>query len=49
MLFNAITLQEAEDSSEIENIIMTQDVLHKAYSSIIFMKESKISEIKEEA
>ncbi len=30
MLINAIVLQEAKDSSEIENIITTQDELYKA-------------------
>ncbi len=30
MLVNAIVLQEAKDSSEIENIITTQDELYKA-------------------
>jgi len=33
MLINAIVLQEAKDSSEIENIITTQDELYKAISS----------------
>jgi Fic family protein len=32
MLINAIVLQEAKDSSEIENIITTQDELYKALS-----------------
>lgn len=35
MLVNAITLQEAKDSSEIENIVTTQDTLYKAFSSNI--------------
>jgi len=30
MLINAIVIQEAKDSSEIENIITTQDELYKA-------------------
>ncbi len=30
MLINAIVFQEAKDSSEIENIISTQDELYKA-------------------
>ena len=30
MLINAVVLQEAKDSSEIENIITTQDELYKA-------------------
>ena len=33
MLVNAIVLQEAKDSSEIENIITTQDELYKALST----------------
>ena len=33
MLINAVVLQEAKDSSEIENIITTQDELYKALSS----------------
>lgn len=33
ILINAIVLQEAKDSSEIENIITTQDELYKALSS----------------
>ena len=44
MLINAIVLQEAKDSSEIENIITTQDELYKALT----VKRSSISaEIKE--
>ncbi|MFY0653933.1 MAG: Fic family protein [Cyclobacteriaceae bacterium] len=35
MLVNAIVLQEAKDSSEIENIITTQDELYKAISANI--------------
>ena len=35
ILINAIVLQEAKDSSEIENIITTQDDLYKALSSTI--------------
>ena len=34
MLINAVVLQEAKDSSEIENIITTQDQLYKALSGI---------------
>jgi hypothetical protein len=30
MLINTVVLQEAKDSSEIENIITTQDKLYKA-------------------
>lgn len=33
MLLNAVVLQEAKDSSEIENIITTQDELYKALST----------------
>ena len=33
MLINAVVLQEAKDSSEIENIITTQDELYKALST----------------
>lgn len=33
MLINAVVLQEAKDSSEIENIITTQDELYKALTS----------------
>lgn len=33
MLINAVVLQEAKDSSEIENIITTQDELYKALAS----------------
>jgi len=44
MLINAIVLQEARDSSEIENIITTQDELYKALT----IKQTKItSEAKE--
>src|SRR3972149_7342628 len=32
MLINSISLQEAKDSSEIENIFTTEDELYKAYS-----------------
>jgi Fic family protein len=39
MLINAIVLQEAKDSSEIENIITTQDELYKALT----VNKSKIS------
>lgn len=39
MLINAIVLQEAKDSSEIENIITTQDELYKALA----VNQSKVS------
>ena len=44
MLLNAIVLQEAKDSSEIENIITTQDELYKA---LTINKSNIPSEIKE--
>jgi Fic family protein len=43
MLINAVVLQEAKDSSEIENIITTQDELYKALST----KGSQSTQIKE--
>ena len=43
MLINAIVLREAKDSSEIENIITSQDELYKALSS----KSSQTPEVKE--
>ena len=43
MLINAVVLQEAKDSSEIENIITTQDELYKALAT----KTSKPSHVKE--
>lgn len=43
MLVNVVALQEAKDSSEIENIITTQDELYKALST----KGKHTSEIKE--
>jgi len=43
MLINAVVLQEAKDSSEIENIITTQDELYKALAT----KGKYTSEIKE--
>ena len=33
MLVNTVVLPEAKDTSEIENIITTQDELYKAYTS----------------
>jgi Fic family protein len=44
MLINAVVLQEAKDSSEIENIITTQDELYKA---LTVSKTKFSSEIKE--
>ncbi|HHH55213.1 MAG TPA: Fic family protein [Bacteroidetes bacterium] len=43
MLINAVVLQEAKDSSEIENIITTQDELYKALAS----QNKQASQIKE--
>lgn len=43
MLINAVVLQEAKDSSEIENIITTQDELYKALAS----KTKQGSQVKE--
>lgn len=44
MLINAVVLQEAKDSSEIENIITTQDELYKALS-ISGNQSSQIKEV----
>ena len=44
ILINAIVLQEAKDSSEIENIITTQDELYKALTA---NKSPRSAEIKE--
>ena len=43
MLINAVVLQEAKDSSEIENIITTQDELYKALAT----KGKQATEVKE--
>ncbi len=43
MLINAVVLQEAKDSSEIENIITTQDELYKALAT----KEKQPAQVKE--
>jgi len=45
MLVNAITLQEAKDSSEIENIVTTQDTLYKAFSSNISSTDAQTKEV----
>lgn len=45
MLVNAITLQEAKDSSEIENILTTQDTLYKAFSSNISATDAQTKEV----
>lgn len=36
MLINTIVLQEVKDSSEIENIISTQDLLYKALCELTY-------------
>jgi Fic family protein len=41
ILVNALTLQEAKDSSEIENIVTTHDELYLASVSKSFTKETK--------
>jgi Fic family protein len=45
MLVNAVVLQEAKDSSEIENIITTQDELYKAISSNQKLKNTAVKEV----
>lgn len=45
ILINAIVLQEAKDSSEIENIITTKDELYKAISSITKKYDPAIKEV----
>lgn len=45
MLINAVVLQEAKDSSEIENIITTQDELYKAISSNQKLQNSAVKEV----
>lgn len=45
MLVNAITLQEAKDSSEIENIVTTHDTLYKAFSSNISATDAQTKEV----
>ena len=45
MLVNAITLQEAKDSSEIENIVTTQDNLYKAFSGQINTSDAQTKEV----
>jgi Fic family protein len=45
ILINAIVLQEAKDSSEIENIITTSDDLYKAVSSSISKVDSATKEV----
>ncbi len=45
MLVNAITLQEAKDSSEIENIFTTQDELYQAFSARINAFDAQTREV----
>jgi Fic family protein len=45
MLINAITLQEAKDSSEIENIVTTQDNLYQAFSANIQTTDAQTKEV----
>lgn len=45
ILINAIVLQEAKDSSEIENIITTEDDLYKAISSTVKKVNSATKEV----
>lgn len=45
MLINAVVLQEAKDSSEIENIITTQDEIYRAISSNQKMVNSSVKEV----
>ena len=45
MLINAIVLQEAKDSSEIENIITTQDELYKALAMSSFDISAETKEV----
>jgi len=45
ILINAIVLQEAKDSSEIENIITTSDDLYKAVSDTIVKHNSSTKEV----
>lgn len=45
ILINAIVLQEAKDSSEIENIITTKDDLYKAVSSTVSTVNPAIKEV----
>ncbi len=45
MLVNAIVLHEAKDSSEIENIITTQDTLYQAVSSSLKITDAAVKEV----
>lgn len=45
MLINAITLQEAKDSSEIENIVTTDDNLYQAFSANTNTTDAQTKEV----
>ncbi len=45
MLINAITLQEAKDSSEIENIVTTQDNLYQAFTANTSSTDAQTKEV----
>jgi len=45
MLVNAITLQEAKDSSEIENIVTTEDNLYQAFTSNTNTTDAQTKEV----
>jgi len=45
ILINAIVLQEAKDSSEVENIITTRDELYKALSTTLKKYDSATKEV----
>ena len=45
MLVNAITLQEAKDSSEIENIVTTQDNLYQAFTANTNITDAQTKEV----
>lgn len=45
ILVNAITLQEAKDSSEIENIVTTQDSLYQAFSANTNIADAQTREV----
>lgn len=45
MLINAVVLQEAKDSSEIENIITSTDELYEALTSNLSLMKSEVKEV----
>jgi len=45
MLINAITLQEAKDSSEIENIVTTEDNLYQAFTANTSTTDAQTKEV----